>query len=153
MGSRHVKPLTRGLILLLLGTPFAAIGILAAFGAHELQQRGVLTQGSVVEKYTSRVTTKGKGHLHYKLRVSYAGPDGNEFEHVTEARDARHFESLEVGDVIDLVYDPQNPSRAAVPWQLAQPWRLAALMVAGLGLALMGLGCWILLRQRRTAAG
>lgn len=89
MGRRYLKPRTRGLILLLSGAPFAAIGILAAFGAHELQLRGVLTQANVVEKYTSRVATGGKGHLYYKLRLSYAGPDGNRFEHVTEARDAR----------------------------------------------------------------
>ena len=63
MGRRYLKPRTRGLILLLSGAPFAAIGILAAFGAHELQLRGVLTQANVVEKYTSRVATGGKGAL------------------------------------------------------------------------------------------
>ena len=91
---------------------------------------------------------RARSHRIAKFLV-VARPD-SECWHVTEARYARHFESLEVGDVIELVYDPQNPLRAAEPWQLAQPWRLAALMLTGLGLAPMGLGCWIL-RQRKTA--
>ena len=102
--------------------------------------------------YTSRDNTGGRGHLHYKLRVVFTGPYGDEYEHVTEAKDPHHFETLEVGDVIELVYDPQDPSRAALPRQLAQPWWLAALVVGGLGLPMMGLGCWILLRQRIAAA-
>ena len=132
--------------------PFVAIGILGGLGTNELQVRGVLTQASLVEKYTSRDNTGGRGHLHYKLRVVFTGPYGDEYEHVTEAKDPHHFETLEVGDVIELVYDPQDPSRAALPRQLAQPWWLAALVVGGLGLPMMGLGCWILLRQRIAAA-
>ncbi len=152
MWSKGVKPSTRGKILLFAGMPFVAIGILGGLGTNELQVRGVLTQASLVEKYTSRDNTGGRGHLHYKLRVVFTGPYGDEYEHVTEAKDPHHFETLEVGDVIELVYDPQDPSRAALPRQLAQPWWLAALVVGGLGLPMMGLGCWILLRQRIAAA-
>ena len=106
MGSWRVKPVTRGLILLLVGTPFAAVGIVGGLGDNDLQVRGIHTRAKLVKKYTSRVATGGQGHLHYKLRLTYAGPNGNEHEHVTAARDPHHFESLQVGDLIDLVYDP-----------------------------------------------
>ena len=152
MWSKGVKPSTRGKIFLFTGMPFVAIGILGGLSTSELQVRGVLTHASLVEKYTSRVHTGERGNLHYKLRVVFTGPYGDEHEHVTEAKNQHHFETLEVGDVIDLVYGPQDPSRAALPRQLAQPWWGGALVVGVLGLPMMGIGAWILLRDRMAAA-
>ena len=152
MWSKGVKPSTRGKIFLFTGMPFVAIGILGGLSTNELQVRGVLTHASLVEKFTSRVNTGGHGHPQYNLRVVFTGPYGDEHEHVTVAKGPRHFETLEVGDVLDLIYYPRDPSRAALAWQLAQPWWHAALLVGAFGLLMMGLGCWILLRHRTESA-
>lgn len=132
-----------GAVWALVGTPFVIVGLVWGLSEKSLQEHGVPVEGEVVEKYTSR---SSEGSLQHKVRIFYTDDRGDKHEWI-ESVGRSLFEELAEGEVLPLVYDPEDPTRAALGGDLAGHWWIFPLAFGGFGLIFAGVGWFLVFRE------
>jgi hypothetical protein len=125
-----------------------AVGVgflLAGLGTWRSQQPikgGVLTTGMIVDKVTRQSSNSDGSSSTFKMPI-IEFTDKFEREHRFEAGTSGFGE--EIGDVVQVRYDPTNPSRAQ--WA-DQPGKWMWSIFAGIGLLVLLVEIGLLLRRR-----
>jgi hypothetical protein len=101
-------PVKIGIILLVLSVLFWVLGIYFAIGAADFQDRAVKTTGTVVELAES----ESDGDVLYKPVVSFSDQQGG--EHRFTSSFASRPPRYRVGEQVDVLYDPDDPSDASL---------------------------------------
>ena len=110
-------------------------------------QRGVSTQAVVLQKQKERNQRVGESssswHVVYKFEV-----DGRKLQNKNMLDVGRGYDAIEKGDVIDVVYDPQNPdvNRAHLAAPLVR-YPLIVLLIFGLSGVIAYVPIRVLLRS------
>ena len=110
-------------------------------------QRGVSTQAVVLQKQKERSHRVGESssswHVVYKFEV-----DGRKLQNKNMLDVGRGYDAIEKGDVIDVVYDPQNPdvNRANLAAPLVR-YPLIVLLIFGVGGVIAYVPIRVLLRS------
>lgn len=139
--ERDWNTIITDLVLTAVGVGF----VLAGLGMWRSQQPiegGVLTAGTIVDKVT-RQSTDSDGHTSTFRMPIIEFTDRFEREHRFEAEMSGFGE--DIGDVVEVRYDPSNPSRAQ--WA-DQPGKWMWSVFAGIGLLVLLVEIGLLFRRR-----
>ncbi|WP_284123697.1 DUF3592 domain-containing protein [Parerythrobacter aestuarii] len=132
-----------GAAFLLAGLVFVGGGVFKTWEVNALAATGVHTRGEVT--YMKRKSTSGRsGGRSWYAWVVFRTSTGEEIGF--ENRQGSALRSHEVGDIVDVVYDPADPSDAIIDnFWTRFAWVFATLFASVFVL----LGGWLVRRDRR----
>lgn len=138
------------LLILAVTLPFLFVGLSKAWKAQEIVKDFSTAPGIVVgNDYQSRTDPQNSAKTYWSYHPVVRFTTGEGYELVFTDAEGSHPADYEVGDAVEVLYDPENPRDAAIRSWLRM-W-MGPLWVTALGfLPILGLVVWAVWHYSRT---
>ncbi|MFH2063139.1 MAG: DUF3592 domain-containing protein [bacterium] len=143
--------LISGLVTLSIGLPMIGVSGYTLYSTYDMVSSGVRTEGTVVRleevkhRRPPKIHRQKKTVAAYHPVISFLTEDGQTVEYRSDFGTSPPVH--EVGEKVDVIYDPQDPSRAEID-SFVSLW-LGPILVAGGGVLITAVGLLDIVLSRR----